>query len=245
MLFICGQIFPLQSPHSQAKPTFQPNIAIDTNFYTQLTDDLLTAFYPKFCCNEQLTQKDGKRDTVLRCPKCHKQQSSLSGTPLHHLKLPRWTFTYLLKESQLQYPKVLTSTEIMKRLGVSISTSIRLKRRLQLFATDLLPRMQEKFYTLNKLAYHQFKFPKDRNTDLTELVKDLPIPQADTVVLYSTTLSKMPQATIQPVRYTTPPPKAPTMDLHLPIEREPTTIPQSTHLHRNPETIGSLYLYID
>lgn len=45
--------------------------------------------------------------------------------------------------------------------------------------------MQEKFYRLNKLAYHQFKFPKDRNTDLTELVKDLPIPQADTVVLYS------------------------------------------------------------
>jgi len=185
LLIICGQGFPLQSTHKTTQPTFKPTIAVDTTFYTQLTDDLLLAFYPKYCCNEQLTQTDGKRKTVLRCPTCHKQQSSLVNTPLQGLKIPRWTFTYLLKESQLQYPKVLTSTEIQKRLGVSISTSIRLKRRLQLFATDLLPRMQEKFYTLNKLAYHQFKFPKDRNTDLTELVKDLPIPQADTVVLYS------------------------------------------------------------
>ena len=138
----CGQIFPLQSTHNTTQPTFKPTIAVDTSFYTELTDDLLLAFYPKYCCNEQLTQTDGKRKTVLRCPKCHKQQSSLVNTPLQGLKIPRWTFTYLLKESQLQYPKVLTSTEIQKRLGVSISTSIRLKRRLQLFATDLLPRMQ-------------------------------------------------------------------------------------------------------
>ena len=93
-------------------------------------------------------------------------------------------FGYLLKESELQYPKVLTSTEISKRVGVSVSTAIRLKRRLQLFSTDILPRMQEKFYEVNKRLYHDFAFPKDRNTDLTDLVKNLPIPQADTVVLY-------------------------------------------------------------
>jgi hypothetical protein len=45
--------------------------------------------------------------------------------------------------------------------------------------------MQKKFYQDNKLKYHNFKFPKDRNQDLTEIVKGQPIPQADTVVLYS------------------------------------------------------------
>lgn len=94
-------------------------------------------------------------------------------------------FGYLLKEGQIQYPKVLTIAEIRKRLGVSITTAVRLKRRLQLFASDVMPRMQKKFYTDNKLKFHDFKFPKDRNSDLTPIVKDLKIPSADTVVLYS------------------------------------------------------------
>lgn len=160
-------------------------VQVDTEYYTRLTDQLLDDFYPKFCCNERLTAVDGKRETVLRCPRCHKQASRLAGTPLHHLKLPRWMFGYLLKENQLQYPKVLTSTEISKRVGVSIPAAIRLKRRLQLFAADTLPRMQRKFYETQKLRFQGFRFPKDRETDLTPLIADKPVPQADTVVLYS------------------------------------------------------------
>jgi hypothetical protein len=175
-------IFPTQSSQTQETPQ---SLQLDTHYYTQLTDQLLDQFYPKFCCGARLAKSDSNRDSVLRCPKCHKQQTRLSGTPLHHLKLPRWTFSYLLKESQLQYPKVLTSTEITKRLGVSYTTAIKLKRRLQLFASHVVPRMQKKFYQDNKLKYHNFKFPKDRNQDLTEIVRDQPIPQADTVVLYS------------------------------------------------------------
>ena len=94
-------------------------------------------------------------------------------------------FGYLLKESQLQFPKVLTSAEIGRRVGVSGKTAILLKRRIQLFAMDILPRMQRKFYQDNKLMFHDFRFPKDREADLTAIVKDKPIPQADTVVLYS------------------------------------------------------------
>lgn len=94
-------------------------------------------------------------------------------------------FSYLLKESQLQYPKVLTITEIRKRVGVSISTAVTLKRRLQLFSSEVIPRMQRKFYQDNKLKYHDFRFPKDKDQDLTDIVKNLSIPQADTVVLYS------------------------------------------------------------
>lgn len=176
------------SPHSSQKlksALKTLSVAIDTAFYTALTDNLLGQFYPKFCCKERLTTTDGKRETVLRCPVCHRQQTKLAGTPLHHLKVPRWTFSYLLKESQLQYPKVLTITEISKRVGVSISTAVKLKRRIQLFSSELIPRMQRKFYQDNKLKYHDFRFPRDRDTDLTDLVKDLSIPQADTVVLYS------------------------------------------------------------
>ncbi len=169
------------SPHRNPKRS----VHIDIDFYTRLTDQILDHFYPKHCCNERLTSVDGKRETVLRCPRCHKQQTRLAGTPLNHLKVPRWMFAYLLKESELQYPKVLISAEIRRRVGVSSSTAMLLKRRIQLFTMDLLPRMQRKFYQDNKLMFHDFRFPRDRNTDLTEIVKDKPIPQADTVVLYS------------------------------------------------------------
>jgi hypothetical protein len=168
-----------QQPHTPSP------IKIDTTFYTKLTDEILSAFYPKECCHEKLTKTDGKRSTILRCPTCHRQYSRLAGTPLNHLKIDRWTFSYLLKESQIQYPKVLTIAEIRKRIGCSISTAVRLKRRLQLFASDVMPRMQRKFYTDNKLKFQGFNFPKDREADLTDIVKDLNVPQADTVVLYS------------------------------------------------------------
>ena len=180
-----SHIFGKQSSQTPNTPTNRQPIAVDIQFYTNLTDQLLDQFYPKFCCKEKLTALDGKRTTVLRCPHCHKQQTRLSGTPLHQFKLPRWMFSYLLKESQLQYPKVITTVEISKRVGVSKPTARMLKRRLQLFASETLPRMQRKFYQDNKLAFHDFRFPKDKNTDLTEIVKDKQIPQADTVVLYS------------------------------------------------------------
>lgn len=179
-------IFPNSSSQAQSlPPTSARGIRIDEAYYTQVTDELLDAFYPKFCCNERLTAVDGKRDTVLRCPHCHKQKTRLAGTPLHHLKLPRWMFGYLLKESQLQYPKVLTITEIAKRVGVSYPAAMRLKRRLQLFAADTIPRMQRKFYETNKLRFQGFRFPRDREVDLKPLIADKPVPQADTVVLYS------------------------------------------------------------
>jgi len=181
-LIFAGPAFILQCTQTPQKP--QP-IAVDRHFYTTLTDSILDQFYPKFCCNEKLTKTSATRVTVVRCPTCHKSYSKLAGTPLNHLKIDRWMFGYLLKEGQIQYPKVLTIAEIRKRLGVSITTAVRLKRRLQLFASDVMPRMQKKFYTDNKLLYHDFKFPKNRETDLTPIVKDLKIPSADTVVLYS------------------------------------------------------------
>jgi len=177
--------------HSQSadfKSKAAKSVQVDKQYYTLLTDALLEKFYPKFCkCSsaEQLTLTDGKRDIVLRCPECHKQQSKIAGTPLNYLNLPRWMFGYLLKEAQLQYPKVLTITEISKRVGFSYTTAMKLKRRLQLFAAETVPRMQRKFYTDNKLKFAEFRFPKDRSLDLTEMVKDKQVPQAENGVLHS------------------------------------------------------------
>jgi hypothetical protein len=179
------KIFQGQSSQTTFHPKQGRLVQVDKPYYTALTDQLLDHFYPKTCCGVRLSEVDGLRATVLRCAKCHRQQTRLSGTPLNHLKVPRWMFGYLLKESQLQFPKVLTSAEIGRRVGVSGKTAILLKRRIQLFAMDILPRMQRKFYQDNKLMFHDFRFPKDRAADLTAIVKDKPIPQADTVVLYS------------------------------------------------------------
>ena len=177
--------FPDTPQSSISKGRHQEPIAVDKEFYTRLTDQLLDQFYPRFCCKEKLSQVDGKRELMLRCPYCHKQQSRLTG-PLRKLRVPRWYFSYLLTESVRQYPKVLTIVEIKRRLGLtSMGTAYLLKRRLQLFASEVLPRMQEAFYRDNKLRFRDFNLPKDREADLTDIVRDLPIPQADTVVLYS------------------------------------------------------------
>lgn len=79
----------------------------------------------------------------------------------------------------------MTSTEIMKRLGITYKSALLLKRRIQLFASELLVPMQNAFYSDMKKRYKNFKFPRDRNKDLTAMVRNKPIPQTDTVVLFS------------------------------------------------------------
>lgn len=173
------------SPHLTQGGGRRTNSGIDASLYTQLTDKLLSTFYPKSCCGETLTEADGKRNLNLRCPHCHRQVSRFKGTPLQHLKLPRWMFSYALRESVLQHPAVLTSSQISRRLGIKIDSAITLKRRIQIFASEQLPRMQRVFHDVMSKSFYGFEFPHDRNTDLTEMVKDIPIPQVDTVVLYS------------------------------------------------------------
>lgn len=179
---LLSHIFSIQSTQIPISPT---HATIDTQYYSQFTDSLLTQFYPKKCCNETLTQRDGTRDLNFRCPSCHKQVSILKDTPLWHFKLPRWMFGYIFHQMSLKHPQVMTSVEIQKRLGITYKSALLLKRRIQLFTSELIAPMQLNFYSDMKKLYHNFKFPSDRNTDLTEMVKDKPIPQVDTVVLYS------------------------------------------------------------
>jgi len=122
---------------------------------------------------------------VIRCAQCHYQGSRLKGTPLQGLKLPLHVFGWCLHESIQRYPKVLTASEIQRRLGVAKNTATLLKRRLQLLASEHLP-------TLNKLIYRDLQtdladltFPREDDRDLTGLIQNKSIPQVDTCALYS------------------------------------------------------------
>ena len=175
----------LSSQCASAAVVVAESTPLNTEYFVKLTDDLLDQFYPKTCCGTKLTLTDGKRDNVLRCRKCNKQQTKLSNTPLHHLKLPRWMFGYLLRESIQTYPKVLTAPEIQRKLGIAYKSAFLLKKRLQLVAHQIVPLMQAKFFQDTKQQFNGFDFPRNEDQDLAELIKDKPIPQTDTMVLYS------------------------------------------------------------
>jgi hypothetical protein len=122
---------------------------------------------------------------MLRCPDCHKQQSRLVGTPLNHLKLPRWMFGLVLREMVIQHPNVVTTAQIQRRLGITPESALRLKRRIQVFASTHIEHMQKRLYEVLAQTFEGFDLLKDTEADLSELSREVPIPQADTVVLYS------------------------------------------------------------
>ncbi|EMM75047.1 hypothetical protein LEP1GSC040_0620 [Leptospira santarosai str. 2000030832] len=111
-------------------------------FYTNITKKVLNEFYPKHCpnCNDHpvFSKEISTRPDVIRCEICRYQCSRLSYTPLNHFKLPLWMFGFVFYEALIQHPKVLTSTEIARRLKISYKAAALLKRRFQLLCSDLL-----------------------------------------------------------------------------------------------------------
>jgi ribosomal protein L37AE/L43A len=160
---------------------------VNIEYYTSITKKILARNYPKACphCGEPLTIDIKNRENAIYCPKCFYQGSRTSYTPLHHLKLPLWVFSYILIESLHLYPAVLSGEAIRRRLGVSKNTSTLLKRRLQLFLSDLKPAIKELIIEDIKNEFKGASLP--HNKDLTELVKDKPVVYADTVALFSAT----------------------------------------------------------
>ena len=143
--------------------------------------------YPKYCphCEEKLTVEVTGRENAIRCPRCHYQGSRTSYTPLHHLKLPLWVFGYVLVEAVNCYPSVLSGAGIKRRLGVSNNTAQLLKRRLQLFLSDLIPFIKEAVKEDINGAFKEGALPEDPEVDVTDLVKGKPVVNMDTVALFS------------------------------------------------------------
>ena len=95
-------------------------------------------------------------------------------------------FGWALHESQARYPQVLSASEIQRRLGIAKNSAALLKRRLQLLASDQMEKiktlMQEELSTKfaeTKLPHHA------ENQHVSAVLGDRPVPQADSVVLYS------------------------------------------------------------
>ncbi len=101
------------------------------------------------------------------------------------MKLPLWMFSYVFYESMIQHPKVVTSTEISKRLRISYKGAASLKKRFQVFASQQLPKYKQLTFDALDREFKDFSLPPDEDTDITEIMENRPYVCADTVVLYS------------------------------------------------------------
>lgn len=185
-----GEANPLRPPLPDpvAKLRFTSGFpGIQTGHYTQLTLRLLARAYPRICpdCNVPMTVPVARRETVGRCPECHRQASLTAGTPLHHFKLPLWVFGYLLSEAVTMFPQLMSAAQIRRRLGVSKSTSLLLKRRLQLFLTDLMPVIKDRMSA--ELADEWKSLVLPAKGEFSEAVASKPVVHMDTLAMFSAT----------------------------------------------------------
>jgi hypothetical protein len=180
---------------SKLIPTLKSNLAdspYSHDYYNQLTDIVLDTFYPLTCsdCNQKMTGRISTRSYAAKCPQCKTQASRISQTPFSHMKLPLWMIGWALDQSVLKHPKVLTGAEIQRHLNISESSALRLKKRVQVFASCQKKAVESLFFAELKKRFQRTKDllepdSKDINKRVTIPVGTRPIPQSDSVVLYS------------------------------------------------------------
>ena len=172
---------------TKAKDLFSQRFpGVGQKYFTDLTVDLLDRIYPKSCphCETPLSLGVKNRENAVRCPQCFFQGSRTAYTPLHHLKLPLWVFGFLFAEAMYRYPAVLSGSEIRRRLGVSSRTALLLKRRLQLFFSDLMPAVREEFKEELEKRFQNFDLPEE-GEDVSAITAVRPVLNMDTVALFS------------------------------------------------------------
>lgn len=147
---------------------------LNTDYYTQITKNLLSILYPKNCptCKIPLSKEVSTRENVIRCPECNYLESRTSGTPLEHLKLPLWVFSYLLIESIELFPLGFSASAICRKLSVSKNTGTLLKRRLQIFCSDLIPLIKDEMVKDLKKSWIGKKLPE--SGDLKHFIEGKP-----------------------------------------------------------------------
>ncbi len=175
------------SPAAQNAAAFPGPINIVFAF--KVFDFILQNLYSKPCrCGStSFTPVKGHLDKV-RCKECHSQISRLSHTPFRNLRIPQWMMGWLIYESIVRHPAVLTAAEITRRLGVNEKTALLMKRRLQLMAHDMRPAFQSLIREELAEAFPQpYKLPPD-GEDVRPAVAGKPVVHADTMALFSASL---------------------------------------------------------
>lgn len=175
--------------HPEDKLTNSPH---NERYYSQVTDLILDTFFPLTCkaCGQKMAGRIGTRAYMAKCRKCKTQASRISQTPFAHLKLPLWMAGWALDQSMIKHPQVLTGSEIQRSLGIGESAALRLKRRIQVFASEqkgaveklMYDELKDRFGSNRKLPQTD---PKDINKLITKSLKGKPVPQSDSVVLFS------------------------------------------------------------
>lgn len=161
--------------------------------YTLRTLSILNTLYPKRCnCHKSLKEPNlnylrlkGK-ESIARCSHCHKQISITANTPFQNIKLPLAYISYTIQDQILQYPKTMTSKEVARKLGLPYKTAYYLKKRIQVFFSQLNETLREQLYKELEEKTKDFRLPKEGN--LKETLKNQPVAVADSVVLYSSSL---------------------------------------------------------
>lgn len=160
---------------------------LNKQFFNDYTLDLLKHFYPRPCqkCGSAAYSHISTRPTEVYCTSCKTHYSLTSNTPLDKFKLPLWTFGYLVKEAVDLHPQPLTMTCIKTKLGVGTKTATLLKRRLQLFMSDMMPAIEKMMVDAICAEFPEdYRLPA-KDTDITAIVKHKPVIYSDTVVLFS------------------------------------------------------------
>lgn len=145
-------------------------------FFKIKTLKILKSIYPKSCNCENpnlLFLKVKNRDSIARCSNCHKMVSITSKTPFENYRSNLAYISFIIWDMINQYPKIMTSKEISRKLNLSYKTSFYLKKRIQVIFSQLNE-------TLKTQLYEELKNPVDTDKK--------PIAVADSVVLFSTSL---------------------------------------------------------
>lgn len=98
------------------------------------------------------------------------------------MKVPLWIFSYLLVEQIHRFPCVLNASEIQRKLGVAKNTATLMKRRLQLFHTQMIPGIKE---MLKKQQSINSRIQLPESGDLSAISKQITIVHMDGLALFS------------------------------------------------------------
>lgn len=175
----------LNCGHKRPKTQVTEHHFCDVRYAQRVFDFVLEQLYPCICsCGEICTTRIRNRPYILRCQKCLKQKSKLAHTPFRNLRLPQWMLGWLIEESYIRHPKVVTAAEIQRRLGVSCKTSLVMKRRMQVFASEQMEKVKTLIWKQMEKEFKDFLLPPD-GTDITSIAARKKIVHADTVALWS------------------------------------------------------------